>query len=93
MGWSLAGLVSHHTKGLRIVAAIGVLAVVWGWGVAQYPELLPKTGLTIYNAAAPEATLEAIVVVFALTILLVGPGFVILFHLYGRQALVSEEVH
>jgi cytochrome d ubiquinol oxidase subunit II len=28
-------------KGSRAVAALGVAAVIWGWGVAQYPVLLP----------------------------------------------------
>ena len=28
-------------KGVRLIAALGVAAVVWGWGVAQYPVLLP----------------------------------------------------
>ena len=33
-----------------------VAAVIWGWGVAQHPYLLPQT-LTISDAAAPSATL------------------------------------
>ena len=90
---SLASLLTHHGARLRIVSAIGVLAVVWGWGIAQYPALLPKTTLTLDNTAAPHATLEAITVVFALAVVLVGPAFVILFHLYGRQALSSDDAH
>lgn len=88
---ALAGLLTSHTRGLRLVSALGVLAVVWGWGVAQYPKLLLKTSLTIDSAAAPHATLEAMVVVFVLAVVLVGPAFVILFRLYGRQALRGDE--
>ena len=30
-------------RGVRVIAALGVTAVVWGWGVAQYPVILPGT--------------------------------------------------
>ena len=40
--------------------AVGaVAAVIWGWGVAQWPYLLPET-LTIADAAAPSATLTGL---------------------------------
>ncbi|HWD95018.1 MAG TPA: cytochrome d ubiquinol oxidase subunit II [Acidimicrobiales bacterium] len=87
---ALAMLLTGRMWGLRIISAIGVLAVVWGWGIAQYPVLLPKTTLTIDNSAASHATLVGIAVVFGLTVLLVGPAFMILFRLYGREALHSE---
>jgi cytochrome bd ubiquinol oxidase subunit II len=90
---ALAMLLTGRGWGLRIISGIGVLAVVWGWGLAQYPVLLPKTTLTLDNSAASHETLVAIVVVFALVILLVGPAFVILFRLYGRQALGSDDTH
>jgi hypothetical protein len=36
---SIAVLTAHtpRLKGTRLVAALGVAAVIWGWGVAQYP--------------------------------------------------------
>ena len=64
-----------------------------GVGIAQYPTLLPKTPLTINNSAAPFATLVGVAIVFGLTIVLVGPAFVILFRLYGREALQSDEAY
>ncbi len=88
---TLAGLLTHRRRGLRVVTGVGVLCVVWGGGVAQYPALLSKTRLTLDNSAAPHATLVAIVVIFILAVVLVGPGFVILFRLHGRQALQSDE--
>ena len=39
----LALLTAGRTKGIRVIAALGVAAVIWGWGVAQYPVLLPGT--------------------------------------------------
>ncbi|HXN37820.1 MAG TPA: cytochrome d ubiquinol oxidase subunit II [Solirubrobacteraceae bacterium] len=86
----LALLALGRLRGLRPLAALGVAAVVWGWGVAQYPTLLPGTGLTLADGSAPHATLVALVVVFAAAVVLVGPGFVLLFWLHGRQLLESD---
>jgi cytochrome bd ubiquinol oxidase subunit II len=49
----LVRLVTGHTFGARVVAALGVAAVIWGWGVAQYPTLLPGTAITLDNGGAP----------------------------------------
>jgi cytochrome d ubiquinol oxidase subunit II len=67
-----------------------VAAVVWGWGVAQYPVLLPGTGLTITSGAAPHSILVTVVVVFVAAVLLVGPSFLLLFSLHGRQLLGAD---
>lgn len=87
----LALLTTGHRRGLRPLAALGVAAVVWGWGVAQYPTLLPGTGLTLSNGSAPNASLVALVVVVAAVVLLVAPSVVLLFRLQGRQLLGSDE--
>jgi cytochrome d ubiquinol oxidase subunit II len=50
----------------RAAAAMQVTLIVWGWGVAQYPYLLPPD-LAIGNAAAPRVTLK-----LALTAVLAG---------------------
>jgi cytochrome bd ubiquinol oxidase subunit II len=76
---------------LRGVAALGVAAVVWGWGVAQYPTLLPGTSVTLSNAGAPDATMIAIIVVFIAAVVLVGPSFALLYALQGRQMLGGGE--
>ena len=76
---------------LRGVAALGVAAVVWGWGVAQYPTLLPGTSVTLSNAGAPEATMIAIIVVFIAAVVLVGPSFALLYALQGRHMLGGGE--
>jgi cytochrome d ubiquinol oxidase subunit II len=83
-------LVAGRTRGLRVLSATGVAAVVWAWGVAQYPTLLPGTGLTISAGAAPNATLIAVIAVTLLTLALVVPGFVLLFVLHGRDVLESD---
>ena len=83
----LALLTAGRTKGIRVIAALGVAAVIWGWGVAQYPVLLPGTAVTLSNAGAPHDTLVALVVVFIAALVLVVPSFILLFALQGRHLL------
>jgi cytochrome bd ubiquinol oxidase subunit II len=91
-GVALLGLLlAGQYRGVRIIAALGVAAVIWGWGVAQYPSLLPGTGITLSNAGAPHATLVALVVLFAAVALIVGPSFVLLFSLQGRRLLEAAD--
>ena len=76
---------------IRVIAALGVAAVVWGWGVAQYPVLLPGTTVTLSNAGAPDSTLVAIVVLAIIAALLIGPPFALLYILQGRRLLGAGE--
>ena len=59
--------------------------------MAQYPVLLPGTAVTLSNAGAPHATLVALVVVFIVAVLLIGPSFALLFSLQGRHLLGGGE--
>jgi cytochrome d ubiquinol oxidase subunit II len=69
------------------VAAVGaVAAVVWGWGVAQWPYLLP-TSVTIDQGAAPDATLWSVVVVTLVAAVTVVPALVLLYVLDQRGEL------
>ncbi len=88
----LALLATGRSDGLRTLSVLGVTAVVWGWGVAQYPALLPGSGLTLASGSAPHPILVTIVVVFVSAALLVGPSFLLLFSLHGRQLLESENL-
>ncbi|HSZ38982.1 MAG TPA: cytochrome d ubiquinol oxidase subunit II [Trebonia sp.] len=83
----LALLAAGRTRGIRLIAALGVAAVVWGWGIAQYPAVLPGTAVTLSNAGAPGATMDAIVVLFIVAAALIGPSFALLFSLQGRRVL------
>ena len=84
-------LTAARTPGARVIAALGVAAVVWGWGVAQYPVLLPGTTVTLSNAGAPDATLVALVILFVVAVLLIGPSFALLFSLQNRRLLQAAE--
>jgi len=86
----VALLTAGRKRGARPLAALGVAAVIWGWGVAQYPTLLPGTPVTLSNAGAPHTTLVALVVLFVAVVLIVGPSFGLLLALQGRQVLRHE---
>jgi cytochrome d ubiquinol oxidase subunit II len=75
-------------RGARPLAAGAVAAVIWGWAVAQHPYLLPPS-LTISDAAAANATLTAVLIVFAVAVALVLPALGLLFTLVQRD-LVQE---
>jgi cytochrome bd ubiquinol oxidase subunit II len=80
----------HQALLLRATAAIAVVAVVWGWGLAQYPYLLPTT-LSLAGGSAPTATLVTELVVAGLAVLLVAPGFVLLYYLEQRRMLSESD--
>jgi cytochrome bd ubiquinol oxidase subunit II len=75
-------------RGARPLAVGAVAAVIWGWGVAQHPYLLPQK-LTIADAAAPSATLNSVLIVFAIAVALVLPSIGLLYTLVQRN-LVEE---
>jgi cytochrome bd ubiquinol oxidase subunit II len=87
----LAMLTAGRAKGIRSVAALAVAAVIWGWGVAQYPVLLPRTGMTLTSAGATQATFVALVVVAIAAVILVVPSFALLYTLQGRRLLGGGE--
>jgi cytochrome d ubiquinol oxidase subunit II len=84
-------LAAGRLTGVRGIAALGVAAVVWGWGVAQYPALLPGTAVTLSNAGAPNDTLVSLVVLFIVAALLIGPAFILLYSLQSRRLLGADE--
>jgi cytochrome bd ubiquinol oxidase subunit II len=85
----LALLVRGGGRGIRPLAVGAVAAVVWGWGVAQFPYLLPES-LTISQGAAPSSTLTAVLVVFGAAVLLVIPSLGLLYSLSQRSVLEGE---
>ena len=78
-------------RGVRVLAMVAVASVVVGWGVAQWPYLLPDS-LTVSEAAAPSSTLATLLVAAGCFVLLVVPGFVILYVLDQRSLLPAEGV-
>jgi len=66
----------------RVAAGLAVGAVVWGWGVAQYPHLLP--GLDARQAAAVPTTLHAVVITSIIGVAVLVPSLVALLRLFQR---------
>jgi cytochrome bd ubiquinol oxidase subunit II len=83
---ALALLVRGTRRGARPFAVGAVAAVIWGWGVAQHPYLLPQQ-LTIDAAAAPSATLTSVLIVFGVAVVLVIPSMVLLYTLAQRSVI------
>jgi cytochrome d ubiquinol oxidase subunit II len=104
-GWGLLALAGSAVGGIatlllvtrnrfgpaRVSAATAVAAIVAGWAIAQRPQLLP--GLTISEAAAPRATLVALLVVTGIAAVVLVPQLVLLFSLFleGRFDWVAPE--
>jgi len=85
----LAVLLRGGRRPLRPLAAGAVIAVIWGWGVAQFPYLLP-TDLTISEAAAPGPTLDMVFIVFGAATVFVLPSLFLLYVLSQRDLLEGE---
>jgi cytochrome d ubiquinol oxidase subunit II len=73
-------------RGARVLGVGAVVAVVWAWGVAQYPYLLPKS-LTISAGAADHETLIGVLIVFGVAVVLVLPSLAFLYTLSQRSVL------
>jgi cytochrome d ubiquinol oxidase subunit II len=94
---ALAGLAtlalewSERFELARYTVAAAVTTIVVGWAAAQEPYLLPPE-LTVTEAAAPDATLTALLVSSVLGMLLLIPALIWLFRLAlsGRLAYEDE---
>ena len=75
-------------RGARLLAVGAVASVVWGWGIAQHPYLLPQT-LKISAGSAPSTTLTSLLVIFGVAVLLVLPALALLFTL-AQRSVVEE---
>ncbi len=78
------------TRGTRELAVGAVVAIIWGWGVAQYPYLLP-TDLTIAAGAATSDTLTMVLIVFAVAVVLVLPAIGLLYTLSQKSIVDSGD--
>jgi cytochrome bd ubiquinol oxidase subunit II len=86
----LVALRLDSVRPVRPLAALAVAAVIWGWAIAQYPDVLPPR-LTIAAAAAPAATEVTELIVVGIIVVLVVPSFVMLFRLAQSGRLGQVE--
>lgn len=83
----LAARAAH--RGMRVAAAAGVAALVWGWGAAQYPYLLPF-GLTVAEGGGAAVTQRWVLFWAAVALVLVVPALVLLYVLDQRSDLGDD---
>jgi cytochrome bd ubiquinol oxidase subunit II len=88
---SLVLLLRNATHWARLLAVGAVASIIVGWGVAQWPYILPES-LEVADAAAPSSTLATLLVATVGFVLIVLPGFVFLYVLDQRSLLPGEGV-
>ncbi len=88
---SLFLLVRGASRGARLLSIGAVATVVIGWGVAQWPYVLPES-LKVSQAAAPSGTLTAVLVVFVLAAVIILPSLGLLYVLDQKSLLPGEGV-
>lgn len=88
---SLALLLRRSPRGARLLAIGAAAGIVWAWGVAQWPYVLP-TELKVSDAAAPDPTLATLLVVFGLAAVVIVPAIALLYVLDQRSLLPEESV-
>jgi cytochrome bd ubiquinol oxidase subunit II len=96
IGSAVAGVVTlglewrERFEVARYTAAAAVGAIVAGWALAQEPYLLPPD-LTVEEAAAPDATLTALLIAAAIGMAILVPALAWLFRLALSGKLAYEE--
>jgi len=88
---SLILLVRDADHGARVLSAGAVASVVVGWGVAQWPYLLP-TSLKVSQAAAPSGTLQMVLAIFGVAAVIILPSLALLYVLDQKSLLPGEGV-
>ncbi|MEA2518345.1 MAG: cytochrome bd ubiquinol oxidase subunit [Chloroflexota bacterium] len=87
---ALVALRMRAPRGTRPLAVGAVVAVLWGWGVAQYPDILPGT-LTLAAAAAPAGSVGSLLIVFVIAAVLIAPSLGLLFWLTQQGRLQGHD--
>jgi cytochrome d ubiquinol oxidase subunit II len=73
----------------RVGAVVAVAAIVIGWGVGQYPDLLVDE-LTIADAAGARSTMIGLIIVFGLASVTAVPALLWLYVLVNRPEWAPE---
>jgi cytochrome d ubiquinol oxidase subunit II len=87
---ALAALARRQYGAARAAMALSVVAVMWGWGFAQYPHIVGTTA-TVGNTAASSPELTALVVALAGGLVLLLPSLWLLYVAFRRQPLEVQK--
>jgi cytochrome d ubiquinol oxidase subunit II len=80
---ALAALAGRRYAPARVLAIAQATLVLWGWGLAQFPYVVPP-GLTFTAAAAPRAVLAAVLGALLVGAAILVPSLVYLFRVFKR---------
>jgi cytochrome d ubiquinol oxidase subunit II len=95
-GWPLIGLsiaagvgsmiclLRGRLTAAALVAGLAASSIIWGWGVAQYPLLVPPA-ITVEAARSPDGVLWVMIAAIGGGTLLVVPSLAWLFYLFKAQ--------
>ena len=81
---ALSALWRRRYRVARLAAAAQVSLILWGWGISQYPYLLPPD-LTVAAAAAPDVTLRLVLGGLALGAAVLFPSLYYLFRVFKSR--------
>ncbi|HEY6156090.1 MAG TPA: cytochrome d ubiquinol oxidase subunit II [Gemmatimonadales bacterium] len=85
---ALVALARGAWRVARAAAAIQVSLILWGWGLSQYPYLLPPD-LTIAGVAAPAVTLRLALGALLLGAVVLLPSLAYLFRVFKQRPASS----
>ena len=80
---ALYALYKWQFRRARVAAVIQVSLITVGWGLAQYPDLIPGQ-LSLYEAASETVVLRYLIAALGLGLVVLIPAFVVLFRLFKR---------
>ncbi len=85
---ALVALARNQFVAARLAAGLAVAAMLWGWAVAQYPDLIVGQ-VTVDDAAAPSTNIQAMLYTVGGGLLLVLPPMIVLYRLFTRPEPVD----
>jgi cytochrome d ubiquinol oxidase subunit II len=86
---ALLALWRRQYRVARTAAATQTALIVVGWGLAQWPWIIPPS-LSVYDAAAPQATLALLVGALGLGAVVLFPALAYLFSVFGKEKVNGE---
>ncbi|MCM3922686.1 cytochrome d ubiquinol oxidase subunit II [Frankia sp. AiPs1] len=85
---SLVALARNQFVAARLAAGLAVAAMLWGWAIAQYPDLIVGQ-VTVEDAAAPSANIHAMIYAVVGGLVIVLPPMIVLYRLFTRPEPVD----
>lgn len=87
---AIGALLTRRYRIARAAAVVQVSAIVWGWGLAQFPWMVPGVH-SITSAAAPAVTQRLVAYGLAAGSLFVVPSLWVLFSLFKSDTMSAFE--